>query len=539
MKTNLPVTQREYDYASDATLMSTTDTQSHITYANAAFIEVSGFSREEIFGQSHNAVRHPDMPPEAFADMWATIKSKRSWTALVKNRRINGDHYWVRANATPIVRNGQITGYMSVRTKPARQEVDAAERLYAQFRAGKAKNLAFHQGLVVHTGLGKWRSTLQIISVRARIRLGIVASVVIGAGLAALLAPLGLGIVGAVAPSLVAAVLASIWLEGQIATPLEHIQAQALQVAAGDTEEKPPLNRADEIGMIHRAINQSGLNLRSLIADVSGQVDGVETASSEIAQGNGDLSMRTEQTASSLEQTAASMEEMTATVKTNAETAQTASDSASSASEAAKKGGLVIRQVVETMDGITTASKKISDIISVIDGIAFQTNILALNAAVEAARAGEQGRGFAVVASEVRTLAQRSADAAKEIKTLIGNSTDKVESGSKLVSDAGEAMTDIVTQVERVTDLIHQISGATREQSSGIAQVNIAVSQLDQMTQQNAALVEESAAAAESLKVQAGMLNEAIEVFRSRQTQGHSQGNAVALVRTATRQLAQ
>ena len=531
MKTNLPVTQREFDFPGGVTLMSTTDTQSHITYANAAFIEVSGFDRADILGQAHNLVRHPDMPTQAFADMWATIKSRRSWTALVKNRRFNGDHYWVRANATPIVRNDQITGYMSVRTKPARQEVEAAEKLYAQFRNDKAGNLAFHQGLIVHSGLNRWRSTLQMISVRARIRLAMLASVVVATGLAAFLSTLGLGMVASVASATFGALLASLWLETQLATPLESIQRQALRVAAGDTEEAPQLNRVDEIGMIQRAVNQAGLNLRSFIADVSGQVDGVETASSEIAQGNGDLSMRTEQTASSLEQTAASMEEMTATVKTNAETAQTASDSAVSASEAAKKGGMVIRQVVETMDGITTASKKISDIISVIDGIAFQTNILALNAAVEAARAGEQGRGFAVVASEVRSLAQRSADAAKEIKTLIGNSTDKVESGSKLVSDAGEAMTDIVAQVQRVTELIHQISSATREQSSGIAQVNIAVNQLDQMTQQNAALVEESAAAAESLKTQATTLNEAINVFRSHQ----STGKQVAVIPAATR----
>ena len=517
MRNNLPVTQREYDYPSDATLMSTTDTQSHITYANAAFIEVSGFARDAILGEAHNIVRHPDMPPEAFADMWATIKNRRSWTALVKNRRVNGDHYWVRANATPIVRNGQITGYMSVRTKPARHEVEATEKLYAKFRAGKANGLAFHQGLVIRTGFSQWKSLLQVASVRTRIRLGVAAFILTSVCLSSLMSTLGLGMAGTLIPLVIAGLVASFWLESQIATPLKNIQHQALQVAAGDTQEVAQLNRVDEIGMIQRAINQSGLNLRSLIADVSGQVDGVETASSEIAQGNGDLSMRTEQTASSLEQTAASMEEMTATVKTNADTAQTASDSAIHASNAAKKGGEVIRQVVETMDGITTASKKISDIISVIDGIAFQTNILALNAAVEAARAGEQGRGFAVVASEVRALAQRSAEAAKEIKTLIGNSTDKVESGSKLVSDAGEVMADIVTQVERVTDLIHQISNATREQSSGIAQVNIAVSQLDQMTQQNAALVEESAAAAESLKGQARTLNEAVEVFRSRE----------------------
>jgi aerotaxis receptor len=424
---------------------------------------------------------------------------------------------------------------MSVRTKPARSEVEATEKLYARFRQGKASGIAFHQGLIIHTGLGAWRSTLQKLSVRGRIRLAMLGSVAFGALASLALAPMGLGWVALPIASALAGLVVSGWLESQIATPLEAIQVQALQVAAGDSAERPPLNRVDEIGMIQRAINQSGLNLRSLIDDVSGQIYGVETASTEIAQGNGDLSARTEQTASSLEQTAASMEQMTATVKNNAETAHTAADTAANASEAARKGGEVIRQVVGTMDGITTASKKISDIIGVIDSIAFQTNILALNAAVEAARAGEQGRGFAVVASEVRSLAQRSADAAKEIKSLIGNSTEKVESGSKLVADAGEAMKDIVSQVERVSDLIREISAATREQSSGIGQVNIAVSQLDQMTQQNAALVEQSAAAAESLKGQARTLSEAVEVFQTNASPGAVTSLSPALVRQLSR----
>ncbi|MDP3521168.1 MAG: methyl-accepting chemotaxis protein [Hydrogenophaga sp.] len=241
----------------------------------------------------------------------------------------------------------------------------------------------------------------------------------------------------------------------------------------------------------------------------------IQTASSEIASGNQDLSQRTEQTASNLQQAASSLEQLTATVRQSADAARQANQLAGSAAEVAQRGGSVVHQVVSTMDDISESSKKIADIIGVIDGIAFQTNILALNAAVEAARAGEQGRGFAVVAGEVRNLAQRSAQAAKEIKALISTSVDKVQGGSELVRQAGATMEDIVQSVQRVSDIIGEISSAATEQSEGIAQVNIAVNQLDQMTQQNAALVEESAAAATSMRDQADRMADAVEVFRT------------------------
>jgi methyl-accepting chemotaxis protein len=255
-------------------------------------------------------------------------------------------------------------------------------------------------------------------------------------------------------------------------------------------------------------------SLRRTVRQVRQSTDSISTASSEIAIGNQDLSARTEQTASNLQQAASSMEQLTGTVKQSADSARQANQLAASAAEVAARGGNVVAQVVTTMDEINASSKKISDIIGVIDGIAFQTNILALNAAVEAARAGEQGRGFAVVASEVRSLAGRSAEAAREIKGLIGASVEKVETGSRLVADAGATMNEIVGSVKRVSDIIGEISAASSEQSDGIGQVNIAVTQLDQMTQQNAALVEESAAAAESLKQQAGTLAQAVGIFR-------------------------
>jgi methyl-accepting chemotaxis protein len=284
-------------------------------------------------------------------------------------------------------------------------------------------------------------------------------------------------------------------------------------VAHGDLSGHVPLRAQDETSLL-AYMAQMKDSLSVMIADLRGSIETMTGATHEIAQGNADLSSRTEQQASSLQQTAASMEQMTSSVKQNADSARQANELATAASHVAKQGGSAVGQVVSTMQDITASSKKIAEIIGVIDGIAFQTNILALNAAVEAARAGEQGRGFAVVASEVRNLAQRSAQAAREIKTLIGASVEKIDAGSALVDDAGHTMNDIVTQVQRVADLIGEITSSSLDESSGISQVNQAVTQLDQMTQQNAALVEQSAAAAESLREQADALAQTISAFK-------------------------
>ncbi|VWC86337.1 aerotaxis receptor [Burkholderia lata] len=514
MRNNQPVTQQEFDFPDDVTLMSTTDADSIITYANTTFAQVSGFTNEELVGQPHNVVRHPDMPREAFADMWATLRRGEPWTALVKNRRKNGDHYWVRANAIPVMRDGEPQGYMSVRTKAPHDESEAADALYRAFREGKAGQRRFYKGLVIRTGLLRIASLSQTMSVRARVHsaLCVLAPAVVGAGWACGLAGGGLAAFSGVTVGVAAA--AGLWLDAQIVRPLKRLHDQALNVATGESRRGVRMNRVDEIGMTLRTINQLGLMFRWLVDDVSEQVHNVQRASNEIAQGNNDLSARTEQAASSVQETAASMAEMTATVDSNAETALQANRLAMSASEAAGRGGQAVGEIVTTMSDITASSRKIADIIGVIDGIAFQTNILALNAAVEAARAGEQGRGFAVVAGEVRALAQRSANAAKEIKTLIGASVDRVESGARRVDEAGKTMEDIVAQVKRVSDLIAEISSSTAEQSTGVSQVDQAVVHLDNITQQNAALVEQSTAASENLKQQATRLVDAVNVFR-------------------------
>ncbi|MBP7413539.1 MAG: MCP four helix bundle domain-containing protein [Giesbergeria sp.] len=299
-----------------------------------------------------------------------------------------------------------------------------------------------------------------------------------------------------------------------ITQPIKHAVEVARTVAEGDLSSRITVNSQDETGQLMQALQHMNDSLASVVADVRSSTDSMATATTQIASGNRDLSSRTEEQASSLQQTAASMEQLTSTVKQNADNAQRANQLAVMASGVAVKGGGVVAQVVGTMDAISTSSHKIVDIIGVIDGIAFQTNILALNAAVEAARAGEQGRGFAVVAAEVRTLAQRSAAAAKEIKVLIDESVGQVEAGSKQVGEAGRTMEEIVSSVRRVTDIMGEISAASQEQTTGIEQVNQAISQMDQVTQQNAALVEEAAAAADSLQGQASHLMKAVSVFK-------------------------
>ncbi|HQS57058.1 MAG: hypothetical protein B7Y56_01185 [Gallionellales bacterium 35-53-114] len=892
MRTNLPVTNNEYILTDSDSIVSKTDLQGKITFVNEDFKRISGFREEELIGQPQNIVRHPDMPVEAFADFWATLKAGRPWSGLVKNRCKNGDYYWVLANATPIYERGQLTGYMSVRGKPSRTQVEAADRAYQLFRDGKAGGLQIKDGKVVKASLLTKLNIFKDMSIKSRliVIIAILSVLLLGIGVlglsgmnrgnesvrtvyedrtvalsqldtiirallnnrlavtSALLVPseenlknqlahlaenkqlidktwdaymsthlteeekalandffderdvflkdgllpvisalqkrdfvearrivetrftslfepvaasadqliqlqmdeakkeyeqsqgrylLNRNIsIAAIAFGLIMSAWLGLMLIRAIVSPLQRAIGYFGKLADGKYDNIIEIDNHDEIGKVMDALqsmqiklgfdvnearrvaneatriqialdnvatsvmiadnerniiymnrsveemfkvaekdikkdlpnfnkdtligtsidsfhknpahqkqllatftstwraevliggrtfalaanpvmnakgerlgsvvewndrtlevatekevaaivegavmgdfsrrmdmngksgffkqlgegmnkltetSEVGLNevvrmlsalakgdltdkitneyfgtfgqlkddsnatvdnLKEIIGQVKEATDTINTASKEIAAGNTDLSQRTEEQASSLEETAASMEELTSTVKQNAENAKQANQLAKGASEVAIKGGEVVGQVVGTMSSINESSRKIVDIISVIDGIAFQTNILALNAAVEAARAGEQGRGFAVVAAEVRNLAQRSAAAAKEIKTLIGDSVDKVEVGTRLVDEAGKTMEEIVNAVKRVTDIMSEISAASNEQSTGIEQVNQAITQMDEVTQQNAALVEEAAAAAESLEEQAQLLAEAVSIFK-------------------------
>ncbi|CAK0772658.1 methyl-accepting chemotaxis protein [Gammaproteobacteria bacterium] len=728
MPMNMPVTTTEREVRRDARIVSRTDLEGIITYVNDEFVAISGFAEKELLGAPHSIVRHPDMPKAAFADLWVTIQRGDPWSGLVKNRCKNGDYYWVEANVMPIREKGRTVGYMSVRTRPSRAQVDEAERHYAALRAGRSDRFGLftrmtnslrHIGLRgrIMTGLGlfiffklamigflpteyaeigkyadigalgllallTWlalRATQRALTtalrhceemtngcfdqrieakgrdeiarlmlalksmqiklafdmndarrqtdaaLRVQTALDNVSTNVMIADPDGNLIYLNRAVIEMMAhaeadirkdlPRFTARDLvgrnidefhvnpahqrlllknlhanyeAHLTIGGRnfdlVANPVFNAQGVRLgsvvewtdctemkrvqnevkemvnTAQAGDLTRRIDLAGKDgflrnlaeslnqlletvegavsdtvnalecmargdltirinntyggEFARIRENTNITTQQLGTLAGDIRSAAEAINSASREISIGNMDLSKRTEQQAASLEETGATMEELTSTVKQNASNASQANQFAQGARDVAERGGELVGQVVRTMSAITESSTKIADIISVIEGIAFQTNILALNAAVEAARAGEQGRGFSVVAAEVRSLAGRSATAAKEIKSLIDASTTQVNNGSRLVGQAGQTMGDIVQAVKRVTDLMAEISAASNEQSKGIEQVNQAISQMDEVTQQNAALVEEAASASESLQEQAEQLLTAVSKFK-------------------------
>jgi aerotaxis receptor len=515
MRNNQPVTQQEYIYPASEMLVSATDLSGNIQYCNPAFVSVSGFSRGELIGQPHNLIRHPDMPREAFADLWSTIRSGRSWTALVKNRRKNGDHYWVRANVTPVVEHGKTVGYLSVRVKPDAAEVRQAEALYAQMHEGTLRSHRLAGGALVRTGIAGKVEALARMPLGARIGAAQAAGwlAMLAAGFAAFqgLPPLAFWI--ALGAGVTVGACCALALARHVDAPVRTMSGFAARMAAGDlTAELPDYGR-DDFGDVQRALNQLQANLAAIVFDVRGQIGGMLDAAREISSGNTDLSRRTELQAASLQQTAATMDQLTTTVQGNADASVRALELVKEAQAAADDGGRIASQVEETMAGITAASRRIADITGVIDGIAFQTNILALNAAVEAARAGEAGRSFAVVATEVRNLAQRCAASAKEIEGVVEASVAQIEGGTRLVSRTTSQMRSIDEAVNRVSAIIMEVAKASNEQADGIQQVNQAVSQLDGATQQNAALVEQAAATAARLADRAVVLEEAVRLF--------------------------
>jgi aerotaxis receptor len=517
MRTNLPVTTVERVIHRGESIVSKTDLQGNIIYANPCFVEVSGFTEDELIGAPQNILRHPDMPAAAFADMWATLKLGLPWTGLVKNRCKNGDFYWIRANVTPVLQRGKAVGYMSVRTRVEPAEVAVAEKAYRILRKGEEKGFRLHRGEVVRTGVaGLWRRLAGIGLARkiAAASLAVMTASVMLAAVAVLAGANPAATCAALA--LIVVLSGALWasLHHSVVVPLQDAITVARAIAAGDLSSTFTSARHDDVGQLLRALQQMNVNLTAIIGDVHANVTAIQAGTNEIASGNLDLSARTETQASSLEQTAASMEQFAATVKQNAESAQEGSQLATQASAIARDGSGTVSALVGTMDQISASSRKIVDIVTMIDGIAFQTNILALNAAVEAARAGEQGRGFAVVASEVRQLAHRSASAATEVKKLIEASAATIKEGTTFAGRAGVTMGNVLQAVEDVTAIMSKISSASREQSIGIDQVNEAVVQMDQVTQQNAALVEEAAAAAGVLDAQALQLSRAVSVFQ-------------------------
>jgi aerotaxis receptor len=419
---------------------------------------------------------------------------------------------------------GRVVGYMSVRTKPGREQVRAAEEIYRGIRNGTAKDVSIRHGIVVRQG---WSGTLASLgNMPLGRRLGwsmsaIVALLLAFGGITFQHWPGSASGAGWWLASVNVLALAGVlylWysLHASIVRPLSEAMSAARAIAGGDLSGNFASSRKDDMGQLLQALQQMNVNLRAIIGDVRANVETISGATRDIASGNIDLSRRTEAQAASLDKTAASMAQFSSSVKQNADHAVHANELAGAASNVASRGGAAVGQVGATMNEIQASSKQIADIIGLIDGIAFQTNILALNAAVEAARAGEQGKGFAVVASEVRSLAQRSAGAAKEIRALIGSSVERVDAGRRLVEESFATMQDIVEAVKQVSDIISEISSVSGGQSQDITQVNQAIQQLDDVTHHNAALVEQAAAAAASLEEQTARLLQAVSVFKLR-----------------------
>ncbi|MEZ5651805.1 MAG: methyl-accepting chemotaxis protein [Burkholderiaceae bacterium] len=538
MRKNLPVTDVEFRLKAGTTLVSATDEKGRIVSCNPAFVEASGFAEDELLGQPHNLIRHPDMPEEAFRDMWATIQAGGLWRAVVKNRRKDGSFYWVSANVTPLKHDDRIVGYLSVRAVPGRDEIAAAERLYALMRSEQEAGRPVHK----LAGGRLWRDTLwgrlrDAADLGLEGRLGLLGftmvAIVLGTGvtLRQFAAPLWLELLAV--PSLAALVGQA--LRRIIARPVRDIESFACGLAACDLTRPFDDRRAGVLRELGMALTQVSQNVRAVMNDNRNEIEALRSTVGELSEAKLELSRRTESQASAIEQTASAMEQMTASVRSSAEQARRAAETAIEAREVTDRSHHAVGEVVTTMDQIGAASHRVTDIIQVIESIAFQTNILALNASVEAARAGEQGRGFAVVASEVRGLAQRSANAAKEIRDLIAEAGDRVQAGLKVTHAARETIDEALEQVATMGRLAGEIAEGASEQSVGISQVNEAIGHMDVVTQQNAAMVEELAASAGALSEQANVLAENVRLFRLSESDSFGRTESAVSMRKAAK----
>ncbi|MCG6657013.1 PAS domain-containing protein [Halomonas campisalis] len=517
MRNILPVTQNEYPLADDDLLISRTNLKGEITYANPAFVRVSGFCLEELLGANHNLVRHPDMPPAAFANFWETIQRGEVWSGLVKNRRKNGDHYWVRANVVAVKEQGRVVGYASLRVKPGAAEVAQAEAVYAAWREGRGKGYTLQRGQIRRRHPLSWLAGLQWRSLTLQTRLlTLLAAVTIGgllhhqwrlsgellplaAGLAGLAGVLGLGL--------------GVW--SGIPRAIDRLRGFVLQVAAGNLTVEPPAQRRDDMGRLVEALATMKKGLRGIVQDVNQGTGRVSPSVAGIRQSNASITHESEALAASVQQTATGTEQLAATVTQNADNAQQASRLARSNVQEVQGAGEGMARVVERMASITESAKHMAETVSLIDTIAFQTNILALNASVEAARAGEFGKGFAVVASEVRSLANRSSEAAKEVHRLIQTTNGEIEAGAKVVEDTESAIARVVEASNRVNDIMSEISAASTEQSGGIAQIAGALSQMEQGGQHTTSQLRATDAATQALEAETHQLINATRAFRT------------------------
>jgi len=511
MRLNETVNNNEFKLDSDAVLMSTTDLDSRILYANPQFEEASGYSSNELMGQPHNIIRHPDMPADVFGDMWATLKKGRPWTGIVKNRRKCGGFYWVRANVAPLQQNGVLTGYVSVRTTPTQSEIAKVSSMHSQMRSGTMRTKKVHEGILVYSGALSFLSIGQRMSVGTRVWacLGLL---FLAATVVSLFSQ-SIGQVGVIAITAGLFVIAGTILQIRLVNPLKTIASEVTDVASGKHPELLQLNRIDELGVMLRGVNQLGLNMQSLVRDVNDQVEAMRDTTDSLTSGSRDLNSRTQQTAQSLQQTAAAVQEMTESLRHNADNASQVATLSNQCAVGTEVGTSVVEKLVQMMGNIHTSSSRVNEIVALIDSIAFQTNLLALNAAVEAARAGEAGRGFAVVASEVRTLSERSTQAAGEIRDLINASGKEVDEGASLAADAGAAMNSLHEQITELSMLVNEISIAVSEQSAGVGGINDEVTNLDGVTSGNNRLVQNTASSVGQLHTQTKRLSQAVSLY--------------------------